>query len=62
MFVSQAISLSFTDLPSDFALVLTFSQKRSETAANCPNKQFRHKIHLSFLPFCQEEINKIIFV
>ena len=36
--------------------------KRPETAATCPIKQFRHKIHLSFLPICQEEINIVIFV
>ena len=62
MFVSQAISLSFTDLPSDFALALTFSYKRPETVPTCLNKQFRHKIHLSILPICQEEMNKVIFV
>ena len=33
MFVSQAIFLSFIDLPSDFALALTFRDKRSETVA-----------------------------
>ena len=62
MFVSQAIFLSFTDLPSDFALALIFSYKQTETAATCPNKQFRHKIHLFFLLICQEEINNVIFV
>ena len=36
--------------------------KRPETAATCPNKRFRHKIHLFFFPICQEEINKVIFV
>ena len=36
--------------------------KRSETAANCPNKRLRHKIHLFSLPVCQEKINKVIFV
>ena len=35
--------------------------KRPETAATCRNKQFRQKIHLPFLPICQEEIN-VIFV
>ena len=57
MFVIQAVSFSFTDLPSDFALELTFSYKRPETAATCPNKQLRHKIHLFFFPICQEERN-----
>ena len=33
MFVSKGIFLSFTELPSDIALALTFSYKRSETAA-----------------------------
>ena len=36
--------------------------KRPETAAICPNKQFWHKIHFLFLPSSQEEINKVIFV
>ena len=36
--------------------------KWPETAATCPNKQFQHKIHLFFLPICQDEINKVIFV
>ena len=36
--------------------------KRPETVATCPNKQFRHKIHLFFLSICQEEINNVIFV
>ena len=35
--------------------------KRPETAATCPNKQFRNKSLFS-LPICQEEINKVIFV
>ena len=38
MFVSKAIFLSFTELPSDIALALTFSYKRSETAAPCSKK------------------------
>ena len=29
---------------------------------NLPDKQFRNKIHLFFLPSCQKEINKVIFV
>ena len=36
--------------------------KRPETATTCPNKQFWSKTHLFFLPICQEEINKVIFV
>ena len=36
--------------------------KRPEAAQICPNKQFRHKIRLFFLPICQEEINKVFFV
>ena len=36
--------------------------KQTETAATCPKKQFRHKIHLFFLPIWQEEINKVIFL
>ena len=35
--------------------------KRPETAATCPNKQFRNNSLLS-LPICQEEMNKVIFV
>ena len=27
--------------------------------ADIPNKQFRNKIRLFFLPICQEEINKV---
>ena len=54
-FLSQTYLLTF-------ALTLTFSYKRSEMAATCPNKQFWHKIHLLFPPICQEEINNVIFV
>ena len=35
--------------------------KRPETAATCPNKQFRNNSLFSF-PICQEEINKVILV
>ena len=35
--------------------------ERHETAATCPNKQFRNNSLFS-LPICQEEINKVIFV
>ena len=52
MLVNQPISLSLTDLPSDFASSLNFGYKQPETAATCPNKQFRHKIHWFFLPIC----------
>ena len=62
MFVIQAISLSFTGLPSDFALALTFSYIRPEAATTWPNKQLWHKIQLFFIPICHKEINKVILV
>ena len=34
--------------------------KRPETAAICPNKQCKPKVHLFFLSLCQEGVNVIL--
>ena len=47
---------------TNFCISYYVVNKQPETAATCPNKQFRYKIHLFFRPICQEEINNVTFV
>ena len=64
MFVSKAIFLSFTELPSDIALALTFSYKRSETAAPCSKKnQKKHTRNTKTSSYLgQRKIMKIMYI
>ena len=56
----QVVSTNSFSWATYFCISYYVVYKRPETAATCPNKQFRHKIHLFFLPICQEEISEFI--
>ena len=58
----NVVSTNSFSWASNFCISYYVVYKRHETAATCRNKQFRHKIHLFFLPICEEEINNVIFV
>ena len=49
----NVVSTNSFSWATNFCISYYVVYKRPETAATCPNEQFRHKIHLFFLPICQ---------